>query len=191
MSAKIATPSSLVGSLLVAMPQMNDPRFERAVIYMCAHNNEGAMGLVVNKLFEQLSFPDLLEQLNIPTGPRTQQIRIHFGGPVESGRGFVLHSDDYVREGTMLVNGGFALTATIDILRAIADGEGPRSSILALGYAGWGPGQLETELAANGWLHVPADPELVFGGDLDHKWMLALGRIGINPTVLSSEAGHA
>jgi putative transcriptional regulator len=191
MQAQIATPSSLVGSLLVAMPQMNDPRFERAVIYMCAHNSEGAMGLVVNKLFEQLSFPDLLDQLNISTGPRTQQIRIHFGGPVESGRGFVLHSDDYVREGTMLVNSGFALTATIDILRAIADGEGPRSSILALGYAGWGPGQLETELAANGWLHVPADPELVFGGDLEHKWMLALGRIGINPTVLSSEAGHA
>jgi len=191
MQAQIATPSSLAGSLLVAMPQMNDPRFERAVIYMCAHNSEGAMGLVVNKLFEQLSFPDLLDQLNISTGPRTQQIRIHFGGPVESGRGFVLHSDDYVREGTMLVNSGFALTATIDILRAIADGEGPRSSILALGYAGWGPGQLETELAANGWLHVPADPELVFGGDLEHKWMLALGRIGINPTVLSSEAGHA
>ena len=191
MSAQIATPSSLVGSLLVAMPQMSDPRFERAVIYMCAHNNEGSMGLVVNKLFEQLYYPDLLDQLNIASGPRTQQIRVHFGGPVESGRGFVLHSDDYVREGTMLVNSGFALTATIDILRAIADGEGPRSSILALGYAGWGPGQLETELAANGWLHVPADPELVFGGDLEHKWMLALGRIGINPTVLSSEAGHA
>jgi putative transcriptional regulator len=191
MSAQIATPSSLVGSLLVAMPQMNDPRFERAVIYMCAHNNEGAMGLVVNKLFEQLSFPDLLDQLNITTGPRTQQIRVHFGGPVESGRGFVLHSDDYVREGTMLVNSGFALTATIDILRAIADGEGPRSSILALGYAGWGPGQLETELSANGWLHVPADPELVFGGDLDHKWLLALSRLGINPSVLSTEAGHA
>jgi len=173
------------------MPQMNDPRFERAVIYLCAHNNEGAMGLVVNKLFEQLSFPDLLDQLNITSGPRTQQIRVHFGGPVESGRGFVLHSDDYVREGTMLVNSGFALTATIDILRAIADGEGPRSSILALGYAGWGPGQLETELAANGWLHVPADPELVFGGDLEHKWNLALGRLGITPTVLSSEAGHA
>jgi putative transcriptional regulator len=191
MTAQIAPPSSLIGNLLVAMPQMNDPRFERAVIYMCAHSAEGAMGLVVNKLFEQLSFPDLLDQLNIKTGPRTQQIRVHFGGPVESGRGFVLHSDDYVREGTMLVNSGFALTATIDILRAIADGEGPRSSILALGYAGWGPGQLETELAANGWLHVPADPELVFGEDLEHKWLLALSRLGISPTVLSSEAGHA
>jgi putative transcriptional regulator len=191
MSAKIAVPNSLVGTLLVAMPQMNDPRFERAVIYMCAHNNEGAMGLVVNKLFDQLSFPDLLDQLNIKVGPRTQQIRVHSGGPVEAGRGFVLHSDDYVREGTMLVDSGFALTATTDILRAIADGEGPRSSILALGYAGWGPGQLETEFASNGWLHVPADPELVFGADLEHKWLLSLSKLGINPTVLSSEAGHA
>ena len=191
MSAKIAVPNSLVGTLLVAMPQMNDPRFERAVIYMCAHNNEGAMGLVVNKLFDQLSFPDLLDQLSIKIGPRTQQIRVHSGGPVEAGRGFVLHSDDYVREGTMLVDSGFALTATTDILRAIADGEGPRSSILALGYAGWGPGQLETEFASNGWLHVPADPELVFGADLEHKWLLSLSKLGINPTVLSSEAGHA
>ncbi len=191
MTAKIAVPNSLVGNLLVAMPQMNDPRFERAVIYMCAHNNEGAMGLVVNKLFEQLSFPDLLDQLSIQTGPRTQQIRVHFGGPVESGRGFVLHSDDYVREGTMLVDSGFALTATTDILRAIAEGEGPRSSILALGYAGWGPGQLDNEFAANGWLHVPADPELVFGADLEHKWLLALNKLGVTPSGLSSQAGHA
>jgi putative transcriptional regulator len=191
MTAKIAVPQSLVGNLLVAMPQMNDPRFERAVIYMCAHNDEGAMGLVVNKLFDQLSFPDLLDQLSIKTGPRTQQIRVHFGGPVESGRGFVLHSDDYVREGTMLVDSGFALTATTDILRAIADGEGPRSSILALGYAGWGPGQLDSEFAANGWLHVPADPELVFGNDLEHKWLLALNKLGVTPSGLSSQAGHA
>ncbi len=191
MMAKIAIPQSLVGNLLVAMPQMNDPRFERAVIYMCAHNNEGAMGLVVNKLFDQLSFPDLLDQLSIKIGPRTQQIRVHFGGPVESGRGFVLHSDDYVREGTMLVDSGFALTATTDILRAIAEGEGPRSSILALGYAGWGPGQLDTEFAANGWLHVPADPELVFGADLEHKWLLALNKLGVTPSGLSSQAGHA
>lgn len=191
MAVRLPTPASLVGNLLVAMPQMNDPRFERAVIYMCAHNAEGAMGLVVNKLFEQITFPDLLDQLNIKTGPRTQQIRVHFGGPVESGRGFVLHSDDYVRDGTMVVNGGFALTATVDILKAIADGEGPRSSILALGYSGWGPGQLETEIGANGWLHVPADSELVFGEDLEHRWLHALGKIGINPTSLSGEAGHA
>ncbi len=191
MPLKTTQTESLTGNLLVAMPQMSDPRFERAVIYICAHNDEGAMGLVVNKLFDQLSFPDLLEQLNIKTGPRTQQIRVHFGGPVESGRGFVLHSDDYVREGTMLVTSGFALTATVDILRAIAEGEGPRSSILALGYAGWGPGQLETEMAANGWLNVPADPELVFGSDLEHMWQNAMAKIGINPTSLSSLSGHA
>lgn len=191
MALKMAQPSFLAGHLLVAMPQMNDPRFERAVIYVCAHNPEGAMGLVVNKLFEQLSFPDLLEQLNIATGPRLQQIRVHFGGPVESGRGFVLHSDDYVREGTMVVNTGFALTATVDILKAIADGDGPHSSILALGYSGWGPGQLETEIAANGWLHVAADSDLVFGGDLERKWQKALSKIGISPTTLSTEAGHA
>jgi putative transcriptional regulator len=191
MSAKIAVPNSLAGSLLVAMPQMSDPRFERAVIYMCAHNEEGAMGLVINKLFDQLSFGDLLDQLEIPSGPRTQQIRVHAGGPVEAGRGFVLHSDDYLREGTMPVDSGFALTATTDILRAIADGDGPRTSILALGYAGWGPGQLEQEFVANGWLHVPADPELVFGADLEHKWLLALNKLGVSPSVLSSQAGHA
>ena len=191
MSAKIAVPNSLAGSLLVAMPQMNDQRFERAVIFMCAHNEEGAMGLVVNKLFVQLSFTDLLDQLDIERGPRTQQIRVHAGGPVEAGRGFVLHSDDYLREGTMAVDSGFALTATTDILRAIAEGEGPRTSILALGYAGWGPGQLEQEFVSNGWLHVPADPELVFGADLEHKWLLSLSKLGVSPSVLSSQAGHA
>lgn len=191
MSAKIAVPNSLAGSLLVAMPQMSDQRFERAVIFMCAHNEEGAMGLVVNKLFDQLSFTDLLDQLDIERGPRTQQIRVHAGGPVEAGRGFVLHSDDYLREGTMPVDSGFALTATTDILRAIAEGEGPRTSILALGYAGWGPGQLEQEFVSNGWLHVPADPELVFGADLEHKWLLSLSKLGVSPSVLSSQAGHA
>src|SRR5690242_14420746 len=175
MSAKIAVPNSLAGSLLVAMPQMSDPRFERAVIFMCAHNEEGAMGLVVNKLFDQLSFSDLLDQLEIPAGPRTQRVRVHAGGPVEAGRGFVLHSDDYLHEGTMPVDSGFALTATTDILRAIADGQGPR----------------EQEFASNGWLHVPADPELVFGADLEHKWLLSLNKLGISPSVLSSQAGHA
>ena len=173
------------------MPQMRDSRFERSVIYMCAHSAEGAMGLVLNKLFDQISFPDLLDQLNIKTGPRTKQILVHFGGPVESGRGFVLHSDDYVRDGTLTITDGFALTATIDILRAIADGEGPRSSLLALGYAGWGPGQLETEIQQNGWLTVPADPLLVFDGDLEAKWTRALAKLGVQPSALSGEAGHA
>jgi putative transcriptional regulator len=191
MSGKFAQDASLIGQLLVAMPQMRDSRFERSVIYMCAHSAEGAMGLVLNKLFDQISFPDLLDQLNIKTGPRTKQILVHFGGPVESGRGFVLHSDDYVRDGTLTITDGFALTATIDILRAIADGEGPRSSLLALGYAGWGPGQLESEIQQNGWLTVPADPALVFEGDLEAKWVRALAKLGVQPSALSGEAGHA
>lgn len=191
MGSRFASEASLIGQLLVAMPQMRDSRFERSVIYMCAHSAEGAMGLVLNKLFDQISFPDLLDQLNIKTGPRTKQILVHFGGPVESGRGFVLHSDDYVRDGTLTITDGFALTATIDILRAIADGEGPRSSLLALGYAGWGPGQLETEIQQNGWLTVPADPTLVFDGDLEAKWTRALAKLGVQPSALSGDAGHA
>jgi putative transcriptional regulator len=191
MAISTLPPSFLVGQLLVAMPQMEDQRFSRSVIYVCAHSAEGAMGLVVNKVLESLSFPDLLEQLEIPTGPRMQQIRVHFGGPVESGRGFVLHSDDYRHDGTLMVRGGFALTATVDILKALAEGAGPRQSLLALGYAGWGPGQLESEMTANGWLTVPADPALVFDPPIDEKWTRAMGKLGINPSLLSGEAGHA
>ncbi len=191
MTAKIHGASFLAGQLLVAMPHMQDRRFQRSVIYLCAHSADGAMGLVVNKLHQALSLPDLLEQLEIETGPRTQQIRIHFGGPVEAGRGFVLHSDDYRRDGTLVVNSGFALTATIDILKAIAEGEGPRQSLLALGYAGWGPGQLESEMVANGWLNVPADQSLVFDSSITDKWNRAIAKLGIDPSLLSGEAGHA
>ena len=191
MTLNSAIPTYLTGHLLIAMPQMEDQRFQRSVIYICAHNSDGAMGLVVNRLFDQLTFPDLLEQLNIEVGARTKQIRVHFGGPVEAGRGFVLHSDDYVRDGTMVVTTGFALTATIDILKAMALGEGPQLSILALGYAGWGPGQLESEISANGWLAVPADHNLVFDGDNDNKWRRALAKLGIDLTSLAGQAGHA
>ena len=184
-------PSFYTGHLLVAMPQMEDTRFERTVIYMCAHNADGAMGLVVNKLFDAITFPDLLEQLNIETGPKTEQIRVHFGGPVESGRGFVLHTDDYVRDGTLKVRQGFALTATVDILKAIAQGEGPNHSLLALGYSGWGPGQLESEIAANGWLIVPASSDLVFASELDDKWERALGAVGVTLASLSGAVGRA
>jgi putative transcriptional regulator len=184
-------PSFFTGHLLVAMPQMEDSRFERTVIYMCAHNADGAMGLVVNKLFDAITFPDLLEQLNIETGPKTEQIRVHFGGPVESGRGFVLHTDDYVRDGTLKVRQGFALTATVDILKAIAQGEGPSHSLLALGYSGWGPGQLESEIAANGWLIVPANADLVFASELDDKWERALGAAGVTLASLSGAVGRA
>ena len=182
---------SLTGQLLVAMPQMRDPRFTRSVIYMCAHNAEGAMGLVINRLVGSITFPDMLEQLGIAAGEHGRQIKVHFGGPVDSGRGFVLHSDEYRHEGTVAVVDGMALTATIDILKDIAGGHGPRRCLLALGYAGWGAGQLDAEIQANGWLTVPADAELVFEGDLDGKWERALGKIGVSRTQLSGEAGHA
>jgi putative transcriptional regulator len=182
---------SLTGQLLVAMPQMRDPRFERTVIYMCAHTKEGALGLVVNKPFKRLTFPDLLDQLEIERGPVARQIRVLAGGPVEEGRGFVLHSDDYLRDDTLKVDSGFALTATIEILKAIAKGDGPRRSVLALGYSGWGPGQLEREITDNGWLNVPADASLVFDEDLEQKWERALARMRLNLGSLSGVAGHA
>ena len=182
---------SLTGQLLVAMPQMRDPRFTRSVIYMCAHNAEGAMGLVINRLVGSITFPDMLEQLGITAGEHGRQIKVHFGGPVDAGRGFVLHSDEYRHEGTVAVVEGMALTATIDILKDIAGGHGPRRCLLALGYAGWGAGQLDAEIQANGWLTVPADADLVFEGDLDGKWERALGKIGVTRTQLSGEAGHA
>ncbi len=181
----------LSGQMLIAMPGMPDPRFSKTVIYLCAHNDEGAMGLVVNREMEELTFPDLLEQLEIDPPNAKDQIRVLAGGPVEAARGFVLHSADYLQEATMLVNEEVGLTATIDILRAIATGEGPRKCLLALGYAGWGPGQLDTEIKENGWLHVEADSKLLFEGDLDAKWQRAMEKIGIDPRMLSDEAGHA
>jgi putative transcriptional regulator len=181
----------LTGQLLVAMPGMQDPRFAKTVIYMCAHNSDGAMGLVINRLIDSLSFPDLLAQLGIESVGIGDQIKIHFGGPVESSRGFVLHSSDYQRDATLVVDESVALTATVDILKAIAAGGGPQRSLLALGYAGWGPGQLDDEIKANGWLHVPADDNLVFGEDMEAKWEQAMGKLGIDPRMLSDAAGHA
>ncbi len=181
----------LTGQLLIAMPNMRDPRFARSVIYVCAHNAEGAMGLVVNRLVGSVTFPDLLEQLNIEGGTTCEEIRVHFGGPVESGRGFVLHSGDYRHDSTLQVDEEMALTATVDILTDIAQGRGPRCSLLALGYAGWGPGQLDSEFQANGWLSVAADETLVFDDDLDSKWKRAIGKLGIDVSSLSGEAGHA
>jgi putative transcriptional regulator len=181
----------LAGQLLVAMPQMQDPRFARTVIFLCAHTPEGAMGLVVNRLVHSITFPDLLEKLGVEPAIGGNEIHVHFGGPVEAGRGFVLHTADYNREGTLPINSGIALTATVDILRDIARGTGPRQRLLALGYAGWGPGQLDAEIQANGWLQVPADENLVFGGDLDGKWEQALAKLGIDFGRLSGDAGHA
>ena len=182
----------LVGQLLIAMPMMEDPRFARSVIYVCAHNADGAMGLVVNKELESLSFSELLEQVGIDVSPPEKQIRVHFGGPVETGRGFVLHTADYDQGGTLTVDDAFAVTAaSIDILRDIGSGAGPDRSLLALGYAGWGPGQLDAEIQANGWLHAPADPSLVFAADVDAKWQKAIAALGIDPSMLAGQSGHA
>ena len=191
MSSYLETSGYLTGHILIAMPQMQDPRFVHSVVYLCAHSSEGAMGLVLNRLFDSITFPDLLEQLSIePTNP-IDQIRVHFGGPVDASRGFVLHTTDYLQETTMVVDDHVALTATVDVLRAMAEGRGPRNALLALGYAGWGAGQLDDELLANSWLTVPADNDLLFGTELESKWERALGKLGIRASLLSGEAGHA
>jgi putative transcriptional regulator len=181
----------LTGQLLIAMPTMRDPRFAQTVVYMCAHSPEGAMGIVINKPLEGLSFEALLRQLGIEPSPPSRVIRMHAGGPVETGRGFVLHTADWVQDGSLQVNDGFALTASIDVLKEIARGGGPREGILALGYAGWGPGQLDEEIQQNAWLSIPADERLVFGADLSAKWREALALLKIDPLRLSGSAGRA
>lgn len=186
------TSTMLSGQFLIAMPGMGDPRFDRSVILMCAHSEDGAMGLIINKPAPDLRFSDLLEQLEIPAGRDTSAIRVHIGGPVEHGRGFVLHSSDYrSRESTLEVDETFGMTATLDILEDISQGHGPQSCLLALGYAGWGPGQLEEEIQRNGWLTCAASPEIVFNTDDDSKWSAALESMGISPSFLSADGGSA
>jgi putative transcriptional regulator len=185
-----STEGTLTGHLLVAMPHMADPRFARSVVYLCAHSGEGAMGLVVNRLIDSLTFESLLEQLGVEASAPAD-MQVHFGGPVESSRGFVLHTTDYLQDSTLLIDDEIALTATVDVLKAIAAGEGPKRRVLALGYAGWAEGQLDAEIQANGWLLVPADLDLVFGNDNETKWARSLAKIGVDLTLLSSEAGHA
>ena len=189
--SSIATESSLTGQLLVAMPQMADPRFARSVVYLCAHSADGAMGLVINRLIDSLTFDSLLEQIGVERTDAGGSMPIHFGGPVESSRGFVLHTTDYLQDSSLVIEDDIALTATVDVLKAIARGEGPRRRVLALGYAGWAAGQLDAEIQANGWLLVPADIDLVFGLDNEAKWQQAIAKIGIDLSLLSSEAGHA
>jgi putative transcriptional regulator len=189
----------LDGQILIAMPGMEDTRFARSVVFMCAHSDEGAMGIILNQLADRLSFPDLLSQLDIvpkdaegrsPDGVRA--LRVHHGGPVETGRGFVLHSRDYfVENATLPISDAFALTTTLEILKAIADGRGPERALLALGYAGWAPGQLEKEIHANGWLNCNADSALVFDPELDTKYDRAMRKLGVDLAKLSSVAGHA
>lgn len=189
---------TLEGQLLIAMPNMGDPRFERTVIYLCAHSREGAMGFVINRTMDRPSIPDFLKQLNIiadgeedTISEELRRMPLHMGGPVEPGRGFVLHSPDYRAESTLRIDEEVSLTATLEILRAIAVGRGPRAAMLTLGYSGWAGGQLEEEIVSNGWLTSPSDPELLFDPANDTKYDRALQRLGINPSLLSGEAGHA
>jgi putative transcriptional regulator len=170
---------------------MSDPRFNRAVIYVCVHTDEMAMGLVVNRILGAITFPELLKQLSIEVHAPLGDTRVHYGGPCETGRGFVLHTTDFVRDQTLQIDDDVALTSTVDILRAIADGAGPAQSFLGLGYAGWGPGQLDREMQNNGWLHAPADPAILFDADLDTKWERAIAKLGGTISMLSGEAGHA
>jgi putative transcriptional regulator len=186
-----ADTSWLTGQLLIAMPTMPDPRFARAVIYICSHGPNGAMGLVVNRLYGEVNFRGLLQQLNVKPLAETPDLPVHYGGPVESGRGFVLHSTDYLREGTMRIDDHVALSATIEILQALAAGAGPERALMTLGYTGWGAGQLDAEMQANGWLTAAADDAILFDREIETKWERALAKIGISPMTLSGVAGHA
>ena len=182
----------LTGKLLIAMPGMGDPRFEKSVVFLCEHSPKGAMGLIVNKPTPELSAMDLLEQLGIETDGTVPKLVIHFGGPVEHGRGFVLHSTEYTtNSSTITVTPEVGMTATLDILEDIAGGRGPKKAILALGYSGWGPGQLESEFRANGWLVCDAPEDIVFLEDPDAKWLAALKSMGVDAIALSPDAGHA
>ncbi len=190
---------SLEGQFLIAMPGMSDSRFQNSVVYLCSHSDQGAMGLIVNQVARHLSLEELLVQLEILSDDNpiilpqsVKNMNVHKGGPVEVERGFVLHSDDFlIDQSTLVINGGVCLTATLEILRALAEGNGPSNAILALGYSGWGPGQLESEIQSNGWLTTPAEPGLLFDADFDSKWQRALASMGIDPAMLYTDAGHA
>ena len=181
----------LSGHLLIAMPGMEDPRFDHTVVCLCAHSSEGAMGLIVNRPLAGMELDELLRQLSIEPVPPQRRIRMVSGGPVEGGRGFVLHSDDWSTEGSLPVMPGLTLTASIDVLKAIAGGEGPKDGVLALGYAGWAPGQLEDEIQRNAWLSVPADGGIVFGDDTTRTWAAALAKLRVDPALLSGTAARA
>jgi putative transcriptional regulator len=181
----------LTGQLLIAMPGMQDERFAGTVICLCAHSAEGAMGLVLNKPVDGISFDDLLHQLELEPRPPERRLRMVQGGPVEHGRGFVLHTTDWSSDASLQVNGDLALTASLDILKAVATGGGPRQGLLALGYAGWGPGQLENEIQRNAWLSVNPDEGLLFSEEAGRMWRQAMAKLKVDPLLLSTAAGHA
>ncbi len=181
----------LTGHMLIAMPSMQDARFARTVTLLCSHGPEGAMGLVVNRLYGDIDFQGLLGQLNIKVEQGAREMPVHFGGPVDPVRGFVLHSTDYMQESTIKISDKVAMTATVEILRDLAEGKGPQRAILALGYAGWSPGQLDAEMQRSGWLVAPADDEIIFDNNMGDKWERALAKLGVSPSLLSGDIGHA
>lgn len=186
--------TNLTGKVLIAMPGMADPRFERSVVLVCAHTDDGAMGLVLNRPLPEIEFGDLLEQLGIESDGTARRIEVRFGGPVEPGRGFVLHDvpeHGNDPEGRLRIGRTLAMTTTRDILEDLAQGHGPQSAVLVLGYAGWGPGQLESEMLQNGWLTGEGADELIFGADHHEKWQMALRAQGIDPSLLSAASGRA
>jgi putative transcriptional regulator len=187
----------LDGQFLIAMPSMQDTSFSRTVIYVCAHSPAGAMGFIINRA-QEISFTDVLRHLKlldeeeiIALPHECREFPILSGGPVETGRGFVLHSDDFSSESSIPVSDDISLTATLDIIRAICDGRGPSRATMLLGYAGWGAGQLEREISSNGWLNCPASEDLIFDTALENKYDRALASMGVTPAMLSSDAGHA
>ncbi len=182
----------LEGKLLIALPGMADPRFEKSVIFMCAHSLDGAMGIMINRAVEGLRFRELMDKLELELQPQARDMPVLYGGPVETGRGFVLHSGDYESaDSTLPVSEDISLTATVEILRAMGEGKGPRKAIFALGYAGWGPGQIEDEIRANGWLHCDTDAAILFDTNLNTKWSSALKKLGIDASGLSAHTGQA
>jgi putative transcriptional regulator len=183
--------SSLTGQILIAMPAMSDPRFSQSVIFICAHTQEGAMGLILNRPLRKPKFADLLKQLGVEPSPPSREIRLCAGGPVDDNRGFVLHTTDWKTDGSLDVDGTHMLTASLNILKAVAEGGGPAQCLMALGYAGWGPGQLDDEILQNAWLNAQADDVLLFDDGHESKWQRALAKLKIDPAMLSHQAGRA
>jgi putative transcriptional regulator len=182
---------NLTGKLLISMPSLEDERFYKTVIYMCAHSTEGAMGIIINKKIDYDLYPDLLEQLGIDKPLGGKKLYIRYGGPVESGRGFVLHSDEVIQKETLSIEKGVALTSTSEFFEDLSNGKGPKNSILALGYAGWGPGQIEKEILSNSWMTLSADSTFLFDEEVTNKWNKAYGLLGVDPNKLSQYSGRA
>ena len=182
---------NLTGQIIVSMPSLEDERFYKTVIYMCAHSSEGSMGIIINKKIDYDLYPDLLEQLGIDKPLDKKKLFIRYGGPIESGRGFVLHSDDMIRKETLNIDKGVALTSTAEFFDDLSIGKGPKNSILALGYAGWAPGQLEAEILQNSWMSLPVDTSFLFDDEVSRKWTQAYKIMGVNPNNLSFQSGRA